>query len=65
MTNNEDRIFRLNEILHLVPKKKILKNKFIAQQMFKWGFARRTMLEYVNTLISAEYIKEEDDNIWR
>lgn len=62
MTNQEERRFRLNEILKAVPKD-ISKEKFLAQQMFKWGFARRTILEYVNTLIKAEYIKEVDGRL--
>ena len=66
MTNNAERQFRIREVLKACPQKEILKEKFMAQQIIKWGFARRTILEYLNALIMADHIQEaKDGTIWR
>lgn len=60
----------MNEILRAVPTHEIEKEKFIALQQFKWGFSRRTILEYVSILIKAGHINEEKNKekvlfLWR
>ena len=65
MTNQEERSFRITEILKAIPNLETEKEKFVAKQMIKWGFSRRTTLEYLNCLIAAGHVKEEEGFIWR
>ena len=65
MTNQEERSFRIQEILKATPNIETEKEKFVAKQMIKWGFARRTVLEYLNCLIAAGHVKEEEGFIWK
>jgi len=66
MTNNAERQWRIQEVLKDCPQKEISKEKFMAQQIVKWGFARRTIMEYVNALITADFIQTDGkDLIWR
>ena len=67
MTNQEERKFRINSIYGAVPKKEIEKKKFIAKMMISWGFAKRTVMEYITALFDAGMIQEnvEGTIIWR
>ena len=65
MTNSEERRFRMETILGDMPERPIEKEEVVARIMFKWGFSRRTTLEYVKTLIIATKIKEDAGRIWR
>jgi len=65
MTNQEERQFRMTELMKEIPNLETKKEKFVAKQMIKWGFARRTVLEYLNCLIAAGLVKEEEGEIWR
>jgi len=64
-TNSQERSWRLNKILTQIPQKEISKDKLIAQIMIKWGFSRRTALEYLNTLISVGFVQEGAGFVWR
>ena len=66
MTNNAERQFRITEVMKLCPQKEILKEKFAAQMICKWGFSRRTIMEYLNALIMAGHLQEGGEGmIWR
>lgn len=39
----------------------VYKEKTIADLSLRWGSARRTVLEYINTLVKGDYIGEEKD----
>lgn len=67
MTNTEERKTRLEKILKLVPEKSIETDKFIAKIMVKWGFSRRTILEYITCLITAGEVQSNvtGSMIWK
>ena len=65
MTNQLERMKRVRTTLEEVPLRKILKKKFIALQSLKYGVSARTVENYLQTLIDAEKIIEENKMIWR
>ena len=68
MTQKKDRIFRIGYILDLdktaeAQNQTHSKEKIIAICSQKWGIARRTALEYLQTLIFSEKIIVDGDYI--
>ena len=71
MTNEHKRKERMSEIAKGIREgtKKhgsVDKEKLIAQVMMYYGTSRRTTLEYINTLIKADYVKVDGKNLkWK
>ena len=68
-TNSQERRWRINQILAQIPQTEVSKDELFAQIMIKWGFSRRTILEYLNNLISAGFVQEGSGEgagfVWR
>lgn len=61
---SEKRKKRSQKILNTVRENPwIEKEKLIALCSLEWGTARRTILEYINTLIAAEVIKADNGKL--
>ena len=64
MEKEIQRMQRVRLTLEEVPKKRILKKKFMAIQSLKYGISARTIEDYLRTLIDAGKVIEEDKFIW-
>ena len=64
VTNTQERAWRMDEIRKGISKKKTNKQEVIAQIMCKWGFSRRTVMEYLSCLLMAKHLHEGEGMIW-
>jgi len=65
MEKEIQRMQRVRTTLEEVPKRKILKKKFMALQSLKYGISARTIEDYLRTLIDAEKVIQDKKMIWR
>jgi len=65
MTNANERMDRIRLLSESVPKKNILRKKFVAVFSIDYGMSVRTVNDYLQTLIDAEKVIEVDKEICR
>ena len=63
MNANQRKKHKINLIIDALKNSKkeelvVIKEKLIAQVCISWGVARRTALEYIDTIVQAEVAKE-------
>ena len=64
MTNQNERLWRMNEILAMIPTHEIDREDFISKMMVRWGLSRRILTEYLKALKSNDMIRGWD-KIWK
>lgn len=65
VTNSQERKWRIMECLKKISKVETPKKNVIGKIMIDWGVSKRVAVEYLDSLVAGDFVREGAGKIWR